>query len=156
WWERSQAGQPPLDFESVAITPFDTAAENLPDAVVVADFTGDGLDDVLYRVSYYDPGDYRPIFLRVASLDAAGKGSFGPEIQVNPPGHDFAAVDLTRSRPADIDGDGKTDLFAAIDPFLDPSAPFVEAGYTTFSWNDAAGQFELHGDFFAGDPSLDV
>ena len=32
----------------------------------------------------------------------------------------------------------------------------MEAGYTTFSWNDATGQFELQGDFFPGDPSLDV
>ena len=73
WWERTAPGQPPLDFESVAITPFDEAAKNVPDAVVVADFTGDGLDDVLYRVSYYDPADHQPIYLRVAALDAAGQ-----------------------------------------------------------------------------------
>jgi len=153
WWERTIPDRPPVELDSVQITPWDTAATAFPNAILVADFNGDGLDDILYRVRY--SADYQPIFLRLAQKSGEAV-FFGAEIQMNPAGDAFSTAVLSLSRAVDIDGDGRNELLTAINPYLDYASPFVEAGYIVFSLNSGTMEFEPQGELLPGDLALDV
>ena len=78
---------------------------------MVADFNGDGLDDILYRVATVGREDSsrKDVFLHLAQRGADGTISFGNELLVNQLGQDLSCVQLKQSRAADIDGDGRAD-----------------------------------------------
>jgi RHS repeat-associated protein len=155
-WSHRLHGDAPVSFREVDVTPLTSDGSRLPDAVIAADFDGDGLDDVLHRETGAD-GGLPPIYLSLARLDASGALRFAKGVQVNVPQTVFSDTDLPKSRAADLDGDGRAELLAAIDPDLDPVNPvFTVPGYQVFRWSPVHGQFERVGPLLDGDPRRDA
>lgn len=158
WWERSPAGGPP-HFQDVPVTIENEASDAFPDPVLVADFNGDGLDDILYRVASMGNGSYQLLdaYLHLADRAADGTVSFGNGILVNAVGKDLSCVSFRRSRAADIDGDGRAEIVAGLDPAADPTNPLCAVpGYQIFRWNDDEGAFLPVGELIDADPITDV